>query len=323
MKKKVRKKNVGKVQRALCHPGGQGQTVDLLDEQLILLGGKQQSGKFEYKSIHQPRKGLLGMTYSREVSPIGKSPIKHTSHSYGNQLLTIGGEEESKAKLSNSVWTRLELLWKNGSEFSRYVKGGCRVKLEKDIFLLIGGIEIGGSKGEMKTVLRMNITDETMEELPPIQKNRAFHSCEVSERRVLISGGKKGKYVMDDEIYSLWTNESIVLKTSKSLRRHQHHLLALGSTIYAFGGTKENGLPTDQVEKFDWETNSWVVHDHSLLSKDTKNLAITAFPRSAVDCHLGCSCGQANKSEDLRIINGIEAQVFFITFAQYSKRCRK
>ena len=136
---------------------------------------------------------------------------------------------------------------------------------------MIGGIEKGGSKGEMKTVLRMNITDETMEELPPIQKNRAFHSREVSERRVLISGGKKGKYVMDDEIYSLWTNESIVLKTSKSLRRHQHHLLALGSTIYAFGGTKENGLPTDQVEKFDWETNSWVVHDHSLLSKDTKN----------------------------------------------------
>ena len=50
--------------------GGQGRSIDLLDEQLILLGDNKLGGKFEYKSIHQPRKGLLGMKFTKEVSPL-------------------------------------------------------------------------------------------------------------------------------------------------------------------------------------------------------------------------------------------------------------
>ena len=92
------------------HFGGQGHTVDLLDEQLILLGDNSQlGGKFDYKSIHHPRKGLLGMKFSKEVSPVGNSPLWHTSHVYGNQLLAIGGEFQSNARLSSTVWRGLNL----------------------------------------------------------------------------------------------------------------------------------------------------------------------------------------------------------------------
>ena len=109
--------------------GGQGHSIDLLDEQLILLGEKSRlGGKFGYKSIHQPRKGLLGMKFSEEISPVGNSPLWHTSQVYGNQLLAIGGEFESKVRLSSTLWKGLNLRWQNGSQFSRFASGGCAVK---------------------------------------------------------------------------------------------------------------------------------------------------------------------------------------------------
>ena len=55
--------------------GGKGRSIDLLDEQLVILGDNKLGGKFEYKSIHQPRRGLLGMKFSKDVSPVGNSPL--------------------------------------------------------------------------------------------------------------------------------------------------------------------------------------------------------------------------------------------------------
>ena len=290
--------------------GGEGRSIDLLDEDLVLLGDNKLGGKFEYKSIHQPRKGLLGMKFSEEVSPIGNSPLWHTSHAFGNQLLAIGGDFQSKAKLSNSLWNGLNLRWQNGSRFSRFAIGACKVKLTKDVFLLVGGVEqVNGSKVEMNTVLRLNITEGVMEELPTIRRNRAFHACEISGEMILISGGTQGEVTLADELYSLTTNKSTVLNMTASLGRHQHQLLRLEETIFAFGGLLGNGSETSVVEWFDWMDLSWKHHEQSLLSEKTTNLAVTAFPLSAVDCFAGCSCGLTGNLGNARIVNGTDTQV--------------
>ena len=290
--------------------GGQGCSIDLLDEQLVLLVDNQFGGKFQYKSIHQPRKGLLGMKFSMEVSPVGNSPLWHTSHVFGNELLALGGDFQSKARLSNTVWKELNLRWQNGSRFSRFAIGACKVKVAKDVYLLVGGFErVKESRVEMNTVLRLNITDETIEELPSIKESRAFHACEVFEGKILISGGTRGEETMPDEVYNLTTNQSIVLGLSSSLMRHQHALILLETTIFAFGGIQGNGSPVAVVERFDWDNTRWNRHEHSLLSEKTTNLAVTAFPLSAVDCHAGCSCGLAGNSRKGRIVGGSDAQV--------------
>ena len=290
--------------------GGEGRSIDLLDEQLILLGDNRLGGKFEYKSIHQPRKGLLGMKFSTEVSPIGNSPLWHTSHAFGNQLLSVGGEFHSEARLSSTVWNGLNLRWQNGSRFSRFAVGACKVKLAKNVFLLIAGFErVKESRVEMNTVLRLNITEETIEELPPIRRNRAFHSCEVSEGKILVSGGTQGEVTIADEVYNLTTNESTVLNMTSSLGRSQHQLLRLEETIFAFGGILGNGSETSAVEWFDWMDMRWKQHEQSLLSENSTNLAVTAFPLSAVDCLAGCSCGLAGNLGNARIVGGTDAQV--------------
>ena len=202
------------------------------------------------------------------------------------------------------------MRWQNGSKFDRLATGACRVRLEKDIFLLIGGLERNsiGRPEEMNIVLRLNITEETVEELPPMKKPRAYHACEVSEKRILISGGLGKRQLVDDEVYNMRTNESRVLQKQQSLRRHHHHLLALGQTIFAFGGYPGQ-KPTRQIKLFDWTTENWKSHDQSLKSVDISDLAVTAFPSTAVDCHLGCSCGVAGDPGSERILGGSEADV--------------
>ena len=293
--------------------GGQGRTIDLLDEQLVLLGENEFGERFHYKSIHQPRKGLLGMKFSIEVSPLGFSPYYHTSHVFKNGLAAIGGEFDTKARLSNTVWNELSLRWKNGSQFSQFAAGACQVKITKDVFLLIGGLRwVNGSKEEVNTVMRLNITQESVEELPSIIHGRAFHACEVSERRIIVSGGTQGQVTIADEVYSLVTNGSEALSMNCSLGRHGHSLIRLVETIFGFGGLLSNGSKSSLVQWFDWKTMAWENHDQSLLSENTTSLAVTRFPLSAVDCHAGCRCGMAGTEGSTRIVGGTEAQVTFL-----------
>ena len=96
--------------------------------------------------------------FSKEISPIGNSPLWHSSLVYGNELLTIGGEFESKARLSSTLWKGLNLRWQNGSQFSRFASGGCAVKVAKDVFVLVGGIEqVKDSKVETNVVVQLNM----------------------------------------------------------------------------------------------------------------------------------------------------------------------
>ena len=302
--------------------GGQGHSVDLLDEQLILLGDSKFGEKGEYKSIHQPRKGLLAMTFSKEVSPLGKSPLWHTSHVYGNQLLAIGGESQSKSRFSNTVWKGLNLRWQNGTQFSRFASGACEVKVAKDVFLLIGGLEkLEESTVEMNTVLRLNITEEVVKELPPIKQRRAYHACEVNGENILIAGGTQGGITTADEVYNLTSQESTLLNVISSLGRHQHALQRIEDTIFALGGLRGNSSDTAAVEKFDWDDLAWKQHNHSLFSKHREQLSVTSFPLSAIDCHDGCRCGVAGTLGNTRIVGGSEAQVFNMSITISHNSC--
>ena len=250
--------------------GGQGRTIDLLEDQLVLLHENKLDGRFQYQSIHQPRKGLLGMKFTIENSPLENSPYFHT----------------------NTVWNVVNPHWKNGSQISQFAEGACKVKLSRDIFLLIGGFKrVNRSKVEMNSVIRLKVHENTVEELPSIKQSRAFHACEVSGRRILVSGGSQGQVTVSDEVYSLDTNESMVLDRTSSLGRYGHSLLRLEEVIFAFGGLLSNGSETSEVEWFDWSDLSWKKHGESLHSKNTSNIAVTSFPVSAVDCHAGCKCG--------------------------------
>ena len=288
--------------------GGEGRSLDLLDDQLILLGEEHLGGRFEYKSIHQPRKGLLGMKLSLEASPLLFS--RHSSFAWGNHLLAIGGDSQSKAKLSNSVWWRSNLRWQNGSQFNRLSTGACRVKMEKDVFFLIGGFEeVNGIRVEMSTVLRLNVTEGIVTEFPAMNTSRAFHACEVTGQRILISGGVQDDRIPADEVYNVETKTSHVLEVTSSLGRQQHSLLRIEDTIFAFGGLLSNKSATNSVIWFDWNETKWKLHDHSLISEHTGSLAVTPFPLSSVDCHTGCSCGRRNIPENARIIGGSPSQV--------------
>ena len=310
------------------HFGGEGRSIDLLDDQLVLLGDNKIGGKFEYISIHRPRKGLLGMKFSVDLSLVGNGPHWHTSHSYGNEILAIGGYHQSKARLSNTVWNGLNLHWQNGSSFSRFSSGACKVKLSREVFLLIGGFErVKGSRVALNLMLRLNTTQETVEEMPPIKMSRAFHACEVFNEKILISGGNQGENAIADEVYSLTTNTSSLLSMDSSLTRQQHQLLRLGETIFALGGILSNGSKTALVEWFDWSVMKWKHHGQALVSEGTAHLSVTAFPLTAVDCHAGCSCGLVNNKGNSRIVGGTETQVDeeqALTYHQsYHHSCRK
>ena len=291
---------------------GSGRSVDLLDNQLVLLGDDSPGkfGKLEYKGILNPRKGLLGMKFSEkalEESEFGQgfnSPRWHTTHVYGNQLLAIGGQFQTAAQFLHGIW-------KGALPHNRV--GACKVRLQKDVFLLIGGVETPAPQWgvEVSTVLKLDITTETILELSPIRHSRAFHSCEVFDGQVLISGGKQGNNIITDEIFDLNTTHPIPLSPTSSIQRHRHQLLRLEDTIYSFGGLLADGSQTTKVEWFDWTSRRWRQHELSLLSSNVTSLAVVPFPRSAVDCNAGCSCGilGSSSANTGRIIGGWTAQV--------------
>ena len=87
--------------------------------------------------------------------------------------------------------------------------------------------------------------------------------------------------------------------------RYDHALIQLGDTIFALGGRDTDDSEVFTIESFDISTSSWKPHSHSLESNDTASLAVTALPRSAIDCNPGCHCGV---KRDTRIVNGQEVK---------------
>ena len=111
------------------------------------------------------------------------------------------------------------------------------------------------------------------------------------------------KAVVPDEVFNLTTFESTICNSS--LMRYDCALIQLGDTIFALGGRDTNGAEVFTIESFDIITSSWKPHSHSLESKDTATLAVTALPRSAVDCNPACQCGVQRRA---RINNGQEVK---------------
>ena len=321
-----------------------GQTLDLLDDQLVLMGDAKLGTSWKYIRIHSPRDGLLSIKFGKETSPIKGSPHRHTSYSNGNKLVVLGGEQNTKVKLEKNTWKELKLRWKNQTDFSGYSSAACQVKLQKNIHLLIGGVQHGKSLGQAtKAVFKINITEETVEEWPPILFQRAHHSCELLDGSVvLISGGtskettlKDRKFsIVPDELYTLGDvhknigKDQTNLSLASSLKRFQHRLIRLEDNVFAVGGAMADKSRPSSVTMFNLTTKSWEEQAGHLLSNNTGDVAVTHFPRSSVDCIFPCQCGlskavNASKEEE-RIFNGNVAKVAFsyiIILTSYYNHC--
>jgi hypothetical protein len=302
-----------------------GHTLSLLDSQLLLIGDESVGAKWKHISIESPRNGLLAVKYSRKSCPVKGSPFGHTAQTDGNKMTVIGGDQRSKARLDTDIWTPINLRWKNQSSFTEFSSGACTVKLGKESHLLIGGLKLGKKpRKAVSTVVRMNATDGTMEELAPMEKPRAYHSCEMfTHDLVIISGGTEGELqtnetssTLPDELYSLSSNESHSLGAADSIMRQNHKLIRLGEAVYGIGGTTIKGENPSIVKIFNSEKKSWENHSSNLMSSATGEVAVTPFPLSAVDCvgsHHSCQCGVTpGTARASRVVNGEETEVRFV-----------
>ena len=304
-----------------------GQTIDLLDDQLILVGDKRLGGKFKYLNILSPRENMLAVKYSRENSSIKGSPYGHTSYVQGNKLTLLGGDQSSQATLNTDVWTKLNLRWINQTTFSAFTSAACRVKLTKDKFLLMGGFK-NDQKYAVNTVLKIDLEEETVEEMPPMKLGRVHHSCQILELEekdaILISGGTGTRLshavstlaIQNDEIYNLTeTIEHKVLSEAASLGRYQHKLLRLGDLVFAAGGKDGTTVLPSLIRVFNAGLQLWEDSSEHLMSNNTGELAVTPFPVTAVDCVEGCQCGRAASGlASSRVVGGNDIEVKLIMF---------
>ena len=77
--------------------------------------------------------------------------------------------------------------------------------------------------------------------------------------------------------------------------------------IWALGGRDSNNTAPSKIVEFNATTNSWDEIAQELHSTNTSQLAVTAFPTSAIDCVSECRCGIANQKR--RVSGGSEAEV--------------
>ena len=285
------------------HFAATGHSVNLVDYQLILVGQEPEGRSWKYITLHDPRGGLLASKMSISGAMLGGSaPTHHSSFSRGASLYLLGGSQGTQAKYEKGVWNNLNLRWQDGRAFSSFVKGSCSVTLNKDTIMIFGGFT-AGTKEVLKSVIAINIIQQTVEERPTLRHARAFHSCEiVGNGRVLVSGGYS---LLDDPQISLVRDElynptatnsrhgwTQVLPAASSLSRYDHRLVRLGETVFALGGRDGTGDQLTSVRRFDLGTKKWLEHPQDLLSSSTSGMAVTVFPRAAVDCLQDCRSGQ-------------------------------
>ena len=296
--------------------GATGHTLDLVDNQLIMVGYVIDAASWKVMTLDDPRGGLLANQWSSTSSHGIENSRYHTSYVRDNALALVGRDQKTQAKLENGEWKSFNLRWVNGSIFSNFSSASCGLKLKNDMFLVIGGIadrETSSSR-ILNVVVTINGTDESVTELTPIKHARAFHSCAClgDFQTVVISGGysntdEPNTSVVPDEVYNTVTGESQEVTTS--LRRYQHRLILLEDTVFALGGRGADGALLTSVERFDVISRTWIHHTNSLLSNATAGLAVAALPISAVDCVGDCLCGIQGARVSTRIVNSTEAKV--------------
>ena len=297
---------------------GSGRTSNLMDEELLILGNDYLGTSARYFSIQKPRDGLLAIKYTVQDIPLTHSPHEHSSLVSGNTLTVVGGKFKSRGKLSKFTWTEHFLRWRNGTHYTPYLAAACSVKLDRDVHIIIGGERtIDGQQISVSEVVKINTTEEIVDELKPITNRRVSHDCQLVNRNIiLVSGGlveKRGASsdVLPDELYNITSQEVIeVLSANKSLGRFQHNLAKIGDKIWAVGGKDSKNVTLSQIAEFDSFTNSWESLTQKLHSTNTSELVTTSFPAASLDCVPQCQCGVPNMED--RIFGGSVAQVSIV-----------
>ena len=278
------------------HFTAMGHSVNLLDNQLVLAGYKEEGGIWKSITLEDARGGLLSSRISVTSSQLGgAAPRHHSAFTHGNTLYLLGGEQNTQARLEKGVWNSINLKWTDGSSFSSFTSGACSISINKDWFIVLGGFSVE-SQEILGTVRAVDVTQQTVEERPKLRHARAFHSCEtLDDGHVLVSGGYTNKQnprgsLAPDELYdpNSTSGPSQVLPAANSLSRYQHRLVRLEKTVFALGGRDGTGKELKSIKQFNAASSIWLDHSQDLLSNSTSGMAVTAFPRSAVDCVKEC-----------------------------------
>ena len=272
-----------------------GHSVNLLDNQLVFVGFEEEGESWKSITLEDPRGGLLSSTLSVSRSELGDAaPRHHTTFVQGHSLYLLGGEQNSQARLEKGIWNSINLKWTDGRPFSSFASGACSISINRDVFIVLGGFS-DDAEEMMTTVKSVNVNQQTVEERPSLNHGRAFHSCELlDDGQVLVSGGFSDKdnpsgSLAPDELYDPTnTKPTQVLAAADSLSRYQHRLVRLEKTVFAIGGRDRTGKELASIKQFETATNTWLEHSQVLLSNRTSGMAVTAFPRSAVDCVEEC-----------------------------------
>ena len=300
------------------------QTVNVFKNHLVIVGYSVGEGTWNYLSLEDPISSLLSNPWTVSTTVGELTPQSHTSFSHGRSLILIGGSQESALKMDVDTlggnWNSFSLQWSNGTNFTRFTSSGCGVRVTKNNYLIIGGINIK-TKEVTSNIVNIDIKNMVVHELPGLRVGRALHACEVVDRTtILVTGGRTAVddgpgSIAPDEKYNLTTEISSYSDKSMVIPRYNHRLVLLGDTVFAIGGRMANKSEVNQVERYSSDTSSWEVLSDGLLSHSTGDLAVATIARSSLDCDVGCSCGVGQEAGgDTRVGGfGCEAQVQVIS----------
>ena len=280
-------------------------SMNLLDKQVIVLGAKEDQDKKQYRSILNPRKGLLAPEFA-VMDTTFKPSSTNTPLSHGNTLMVLA---DKSYKLENNIWKSIKIENQQESEPITMSTNGCSVKIAAYEYLLMGGVK---ETQVTSDVFRINVNTQTAIEERPLKLKRTLHSCSFIDSAVIVSGGYSktdgSNSLVADEIYGLGTAESDILDVSSSLQRSGHTLVRLGDEVFAMGGVSANSS-APSVERFDMGEKRWEKHNEDLFTTSMTGLMVTEFPMSSVDCSSGCQCGITSNHRKARIYNGSETEV--------------
>ena len=304
-----------------------GQMVSLLDNKLQLVGFSENEKMWVSSSMEDPFGGIWANPWSQRITSSDSEASGYDLiYVHFSDIFLSGGHPKKQAQLKTEEWVQLNerSFVHEKSTFSNFTSAACKVYLDNNKLMLIGGISFDTNL-PVDTVMTVNAANQTVLLHKSLLYPRCHHSCEVlSKTFLLISGGfsdpkNPGSSIVADEIYNMETGES--QDVIRSLGRYDHRLIRLQDSIFALGGQVASGSPVSAVEKFESSSRSWSRHPEDLLS--TGRLAVTAFPVSALDCQ-DCSCGVKKSA---RILQGGEAEVCTVFIFQEQlvmlKFCRK
>ena len=316
-----------------------GHSLNLLDNQLIMGPFFTVNEKtWWYLSLKNPRAGLLTNRWTSTLVEGLNAPGNHITFPFDKSLLYFGGDFKAQSLLKtrrkeSGEWTLLKLLNSSNSEpFDKFTSHACSAKLDRNRFLVLGGTFISEdrSKSVLADIFEVDLRSEKVQKLGEMNHPRTQHACtmipgslsskegtKTFSRAILISGGvsetdKAETIVKVAELFVLDNRKSISLSHEMLEPRFKHHMVQLGEDILALGGQTQSQAGLKTIEKFNFDVYSnfetmaasgtWTTHRKSLKSNSSSSLAVTALPKSAVECNKeSCQCGEPRAS---RIIGG-------------------